>query len=319
MFILDNDHEGILSIKLQHKYLDYILVPCVCYLPPENSSRHFDVNSFYDHLLTGVYQYQNIGSLYVCGDFNSRCGELDDFIVGVDHLPERDIIDFTTNRYGELFIDFLVNTNMCMLNGRSKEGNDFTSISTNGASVVDYCFTSHGNLCNIKDFSVILTSDMISAVDNIANIAPVGNPDLSLLSWNVVTNLANENKEGSCDVINTDSKHVKFDLNKVPVDFLNDQSILNDINILITKLESNEINTNYIDSVYQDWCKIVKENMLTSIPHKIIANKRYTSSSSRKHRIDKPWWGSFLTELWSKLCNAEKNGYIVLLEILKII
>ena len=147
---------------------------------------------------------------------------------------------------------------MCMLNGRSKEGNDFTSISANGAS--DYCFTSHENLCNIKDFSVILTSDMISAVDNIANIAPVGIPDHSLLSWNVVTNLANENKEGSCDVINTDSKHVKFDLNKVPIDFLNDQSILNDIKILITKLESNEINTNNIDSVYQDWCKIVKEN-----------------------------------------------------------
>lgn len=51
---------------MKHKNSDYIIMPCVCYLPPENSSRPFDVPSlfFSDHLLTGVYQYQNEGLIY---------------------------------------------------------------------------------------------------------------------------------------------------------------------------------------------------------------------------------------------------------------
>ena len=44
--ILNKEHEGILWLKLQHKYFDYTLLPCVCYLPPENSSRQFNVDSF---------------------------------------------------------------------------------------------------------------------------------------------------------------------------------------------------------------------------------------------------------------------------------
>ena len=53
--------------------------------------------------------------MYVCGDFNGRCGDLDDFIRGVDciHVPDREIIEFDLNQYGKLSIDFLINTNMC--------------------------------------------------------------------------------------------------------------------------------------------------------------------------------------------------------------
>ena len=98
-----------------------------------------------------------------------------------------------------------------------------------------------------------------------------------------------------------------------------DESILNDINILITKLESNEINTNNIDSVYQDWCEIVTENMLTSIPHKVIANNICMSSGFRKHRMGKPWWSNFLTDLWSKLCTAEKKWLHCSIRNLKVI
>jgi len=32
---------------------------------------------------------------------------MDDFIVGVDDAPQRSIIDFSANYYGELLIDFL--------------------------------------------------------------------------------------------------------------------------------------------------------------------------------------------------------------------
>ena len=97
--VLNDSHDGILWLKLQHKFSNYTLLPCVYYLPPENSSRNFDDGSFYDHSLTSVYQYENDGFIYICGDFNSRCGAMDDFIVGVDDVPQRETIDFATNKY----------------------------------------------------------------------------------------------------------------------------------------------------------------------------------------------------------------------------
>ena len=59
--ILDRSFEGILWLKLVNKVDGQVLLPCVCYLPPENSSRPFDVNAFYEHLLVNLYQYQQEG------------------------------------------------------------------------------------------------------------------------------------------------------------------------------------------------------------------------------------------------------------------
>jgi hypothetical protein len=57
--------------------------------------------------------------LYICGDFNGRIGDNDDYIVGVDTLPKREIIDFT--------------------------------------SVVDYCFVQHEKLDRFSGFAVTQT------------------------------------------------------------------------------------------------------------------------------------------------------------------
>ena len=55
-------------------------------------------------------------------------------------IPHRVVTDITPpNRHGKSLIDFLKCTNLCMLNGRSKEGCGYTSVSTKGLAVVDYC------------------------------------------------------------------------------------------------------------------------------------------------------------------------------------
>ena len=51
-----------------------------------NSTRHLDVNFFFDTLLQSFYEYQNLGIIMICGDFNSRCGDSDDFIFDVDEI-----------------------------------------------------------------------------------------------------------------------------------------------------------------------------------------------------------------------------------------
>ena len=50
--------------------------------------------------------YQNIGKLYICGDFNARCGDIQDFIEGVDNVQIRNVIDDVSNRNGDLLIEF---------------------------------------------------------------------------------------------------------------------------------------------------------------------------------------------------------------------
>lgn len=53
--VLDDTSEGILWLKLKHKFENVTLLPCVCYLPPENSSRRLDVHTFFDNVLTDIY------------------------------------------------------------------------------------------------------------------------------------------------------------------------------------------------------------------------------------------------------------------------
>ena len=40
-------------------------------------------------------------------------------------------------------MEFLINTNMCISNGRNHSKNDFTSVSVKGSSGVDCCLVSH--------------------------------------------------------------------------------------------------------------------------------------------------------------------------------
>ena len=123
--------------------------------------------------------------VYICGDFNSRCGDLDDFIRGIEGVCDREVIDFCLNNYGKIFIDFLINTNMCIFNGRGSGNNDFTSVSTIGNAVVDYCFVEYSKMCHFSNFSVIRAPDLINQTGNIAAFATNKIPDHSLLKWSI--------------------------------------------------------------------------------------------------------------------------------------
>jgi hypothetical protein len=57
--------------------------------------------------------------IYPCGVFNARIGDNNDFIEGVDDLPQRQEIDFTSNMYGDELIQFLLDSSKSGLNGRN--------------------------------------------------------------------------------------------------------------------------------------------------------------------------------------------------------
>ena len=107
---------------------------CICYLPPSNSSRGDLSIEFYDHLKSTMHEFQDIGTFWICVDFNARCGHLTDTIDSANNnIPDRVILDTATpNSHGKALIDFRKCTNMCILNGRFGEGDAFTSVSTKG-------------------------------------------------------------------------------------------------------------------------------------------------------------------------------------------
>ena len=282
----------------------------MCYLPTENSSRAFDVNGFYDTLLADIYNYQNDGLIYVCGDFNSRCGDLDDFIRGVDDVCDRNVIDFSLNSYGKILIEFLINTNMCMLNGRGSGNNDFTSVSTIGNAVVDYCFDGYLNMSNFSNFSVIRTTDLLNLTGNVTALATNNIPDHSLLKWTIDLQHLNLGVTDESDntIFRSDNceDRLKFELNKIPVSFLSNEFILLQVNDVIAKLESSMRSQQDIGSVYSDWCNLLKDNMLQNIPHKVIKHKYTIGTLRKRHRPGKPWWSDNLSELWGAVCKSEK-------------
>ena len=82
-----------------------------------------DPTNFLDTLLRQIHIYGQNAPFYVCGDFNSRTSNLEDFIPGIDDIPERHVVDFTSNKYGQHFCDFPIDANCCILNGRQNSIN----------------------------------------------------------------------------------------------------------------------------------------------------------------------------------------------------
>ena len=68
-----------------------------------------------------------------------------------------------------MLMDFLINTNMCFLNGRSND-TDFTSVSTIGKAV-DYCFVRHESLNFFNNFSVTRSSEFINLSGSLSTIS----------------------------------------------------------------------------------------------------------------------------------------------------
>ncbi len=182
--ILDNSIEDVLWLEINAINVDFTICLCVCYLPPKDSSYKVDGEQFFTSLLEQIYSYQNRGYICICGDINARCGLKQDFVEGVDDICERTCIDPEENHYGDLFIDHLIASNMCMLNGRSGLLNDnkYTQISTKGKSVVDYVWVPHEQLQNWSQFKVKTMSEMI---DNYNLDVPSSIPDHSILVWNL--------------------------------------------------------------------------------------------------------------------------------------
>ena len=75
---------------------------------------------------------------FICGDFNARFGSLPDIKDSELQVSPREHIDKSVNSHGKALLDFLLTSDICVLNGRSGPGgNQYTSISVRGMAGVD--------------------------------------------------------------------------------------------------------------------------------------------------------------------------------------
>ncbi len=109
------------------------------------------------YVLSLIYTISEFDAVFVVGDVNSRSVSKQDFVQNIDNISPRVVQDNISNKHGEEFIDFILESKMCILNGRvCPENDNFTSVRTLGRSVVDYICTFHDNLSNCKFFKVHL-------------------------------------------------------------------------------------------------------------------------------------------------------------------
>lgn len=301
--VLDVSYEGLMWIRLSAKRFYCVLLFCVCYLPPIDSSRYVDACDFMDTLLGQIYRYQNDGIVCLMGDFNARCGTMDDYIEGVDEVCMRDIVDPILNQYGELLCDLMLSANMCMLNGRNFIHNDFTS---KDASVVDYVLVPHEQLSLCKDFKVIRAHDLFEEAGCVGLFDPLRSlPDHNMLTWSI--NLTQF--QCSLPIHGTptppEATFRKFDMSSIPEDFLLDEDIVEQIAQTIEKLEREEDIRKNIGEAYREFCDIVNEELKNRVSNKEIHIKH---DMRRQHRhTKKAYWNNHLSEIYKQFRALDKE------------
>ena len=109
-----------------------------------------------------MYIFPAADNFLTCGDFNARIGSKQYFDFQVDNIPTRDAIDTVVTQHGNCLIDFLKDSKMCILNGRTGNS-DFTFISPRGRSVVAYVIIPHDMLQSITDFNIETCQSFMSS------------------------------------------------------------------------------------------------------------------------------------------------------------
>ena len=275
---LDDELDGILWVQFTGDSICSDFAMCICYLPPSNSSRGDLSVEFFDQLKSNVHEFQNIDAFWICGDFNAWCGRLTDTIDSNNKsIPDRVVIDTASpNSHGKALIDFLKCTNMCILNGRFREGDAFTSVSNKGLSVVDYCLVPIEYFSKFENFKVHSMLDIVQ--DH--NLHSIGNlPDHSLLVWNFLME-----KETTCD--DTPSGRASAGdafLYTMIDEFLTSERVQSTLENSIKKMVDIH-DQESLNQIYDEFCQTLKTELVY----------RKVSLGDHHH---KPWWNDCLATL----------------------
>ncbi|CAG2254736.1 unnamed protein product [Mytilus edulis] len=303
--VLNDNYEDILWISLKCKNdINFVIHLCVCYLQPERSSRGNIAQEYYDVLLSQIYLYSGCSNLFVCGDFNGRIGNLQDFDDKIDFIPEKSSIDDVRNAFGNYFLDFIKDAKLCVLNGRSeKDSDNYTYVSKTGKSVVDYIAVPYADLNKYSKFKVQLISDILLLFD-ITPAAKATIPDHSILSCSLSISDYTSNYSENCNDSNVCSKRRKYNVCNVPNDIFANQRCTRAILSVIEQMENCLNVKNEIDKLYGNFVTVLHSEMDNHLPFKDVGGN---VTKKRRKQIQKPYWNTELRELLTEVNRSEKD------------
>ena len=250
--------------------------------------------------------YQDSRPHLLCGDFNVRCGDQQDFIEGVDEVQHREIIDYRKNGYGDLLIDFLINSNCVMLNGRCLDTHDYTTVSTKGLAVVDYAIVSQHRLHQCKNIKVVRTQELYRLTELLGHAAnPVHNiSDHFMLMWDLQL----------CDNEYTDGDHrgtdiprlviTKYDVSDVPEQFMCDHDAVHNVNSIFDEFLGERATEN-INNLYSKFSDEVHRSLALTLPVKqIVIDGKSESNTIGRRNLG----GQMNCQSYGRLGRRQKSG-----------
>ena len=233
-----------------------------------------------------------------CCDTNGQVGNLEDCIHEVDNMSPRVCLDDKTNKHGESFIDFLLESRMCIANGRiTPHLDNFTSVSTRGRSVIDFFAVNQEFLPNCVKCEVQLTSELLQACNFEGLIGDKCRPpDHSLVSLVIDTGTnCNVNVESS------PATHKRYKYNDIPSTFMSSAYWRQVVDNIIAKIETVSQSKLAIDNLYSNICK----EIFSEIDSHLMIHDSHRPSR-KKFKNYKPYWNNTLSELWKDMVTAEK-------------
>ena len=304
--VIEKAFEGVLALELIHRMSGLTLVVICVYLPPESSNWGRDCEPFFQHLMSIVYLTIQCDLLIICGDLNARIGSKKDYIEGIDSVPPKSVIDPVVNGHGKVFIEFLQECNLCVLNGRVTPSlNDYTCISTRGKSVVDYFAVPYENLSMCSCFKVETMSDILSKNNLFSKISEgckasdhsVVTAVFKIMSKNVIA----DNKESS---VNSPIgfKRKRYNFNKNSGDLMNSSLFKGALMQVIENLENQICNQDNVDKAYDSFVKLIFNEIdaYCLLPE-------CTAGTKKRYKFHKPFWTEELTVLWKTMRKSERT------------
>jgi hypothetical protein len=137
--IESNDEYCVIQVK-ENNILTTIILG---YFPPNSATCFEDV-------MRSVNPYSQV---ILMGDLNSRIGIFNNTVSKYNRHSK----DSTINKRGKSLINYLMTTDLIVLNGctKSDQNGDLTFINKNGSSVIDLCIVSNSITANDIDFRVL--------------------------------------------------------------------------------------------------------------------------------------------------------------------
>ena len=218
-----------------------------------------------------IYILHDCEDVFVAGDFNGRTGNYPDFIEDIDELPGRQNVDIVKNKHGSALLEFAIDTRYAILNGRiTPDRNNFTSVSINGTSVVDYVLTKYEKVdCALECF-VISVNDIITEVRAMEPAFTPGHlSDHAMISSTVETERPvshTETEHSETNEVNVENRAgqqrpTRFKVTGVKEDFMHSSTQATKLIELIDEMLNVRAEQEELDAWYWRFVNIYQEEM----------------------------------------------------------